>query len=137
MKRVFLDTNVVLDAVIPSRINYQSANLILSACDYGEIEGCVSILTVANTAYILKRGRTQKQMVSLLRACLAGLLILPMDGTQLLHAYTVDAPDFEDILQYECAKAADCERNVTSNTKHFRFCKDIDVISTIDYAKKL
>lgn len=43
MKKVFLDTNVILDAAIPTRDNYQSANAVLSACDYGDIKGCVSI----------------------------------------------------------------------------------------------
>ena len=102
MKRVFLDTNVILDAALPVRANFVCANSILSACDNNDIQGCVSLLTVANTAYILKKGRTEKEIV----------------------------------LQYECAKAAGCELIVTSNIKHFKFCKDIEVVSTIDYAQQ-
>ena len=64
------------------------------------------------------------------------LTILPMDNSQLQQAYAVDAPDLEDVLQYECAKAAGCELIVTSNIKHFKFCKDIEVVSTIDYAQQ-
>ncbi len=57
-----------------------------------------------------------------------------MDDSQLQSAYDVEAPDFEDVLQYECAKSAGCETIVTSNTKHFKFIKDIDVVSTLDFA---
>lgn len=133
MKKVFLDTNVILDAALPIRENFVRANFILSACDNNDIQGSVSLLTVANTAYILKKGRTEKEMVKVLRENLEGLLVLTMDSAQVTAAYDVDAPDFEDVLQYECAKIAGCELIVTSNTKHFKFCKDIEVVSTIDY----
>lgn len=136
MKKVFLDTNVILDAAIPTRDNYQSANAVLSACDYGDIKGCVSFLTVANAAYILKKGRTEKEMVKVLRECLEGLDILPMDSSQVQAAYGVTASDFEDVLQYECAKAAGCDVIVTGNAKHFKFCKDIEVVSTVNYAEQ-
>ena len=63
MKRVFLDTNVILDAALPVRANFVCANSILSACDNNDIQGCVSLLTIANTAYILKKGRTEKEMI--------------------------------------------------------------------------
>lgn len=136
MKRVFLDTNVILDAVIPIRENYQGANAILSAVDFGEIEGCVSLLTVANAAYILRKGRTSQDVVHILRETLEGITILPMDGSQVQRAYQVEAPDFEDVLQYECAKAAGCDCFVTGNVKHFRFCNDIVVVPTADYARQ-
>lgn len=136
MRKVFLDTNVVLDAAIPERENNESANAILSACDYKDIEGFVSFLTVANAAYLLKKGRTEKEMVKALRETLDGLTILPMDNSQVEQAYKVEAPDFEDVLQYECAKAGGCEVIVTANTKHFKFVKDIDVVATEDYAQQ-
>lgn len=43
-------------------------------------------------------------MVKTLKDILDGLEILPMDMAQVEKA---GAPDFEDILQYECAKAAE------------------------------
>lgn len=85
---------------------------------------------------MLKKGRTVKEMVKVLRETLDGLAILPMDNAQLLSAYEVDAPDFEDVLQYECAKAAGCDVIVTGNTKHFKFCRDIEVASTFVYAQQ-
>lgn len=134
MKKVFLDANVIIDSVDPTRDNI-SANAILSACDFQDIEGCVSFLSVANSAYILRKGRTAKELRTVLKELFDGITVLPMDSSQLKAAYDVEAPDFEDVLQYECAKSAKCEIIVTSNTKHFKFCKDIEVVTTAEYAR--
>lgn len=135
MKKVFLDTNVILDSVL-TRENNLSATAILTASDNNVIDCYVSFLTVANAAYTLKKGRTVKEMRELLKDTFDGITVLPMDNDQLQLAYDVDAPDFEDVLQYECAKAAQCDVIVTSNTKHFKFIEDIDVVSTIDFAEQ-
>lgn len=136
MKKVFFDTNVILDSLLPNRVNIKEALVALSACDNGKIYGCVSYLTVANSAYILKKGRTVEQMKSILKEALTDISVLPMNDSQLQSAYDVEAPDFEDVLQYECAKSAGCEVIVTSNTKHFKFIKDIKVVSTLDFASQ-
>ena len=54
MKKVFFDTNVLLDSVLPDRDNGVESSVVLSASDNGLIEGYVSFLSVANSAYILK-----------------------------------------------------------------------------------
>ena len=87
-------------------------------------------------AYILKKGSTIQKMKQILEEYTRYLTILPMDSEQLQHAYNVVAPDFEDVLQYECAKAGGCTTIVTSNTKHYKFCKDIDVVSTEQFANQ-
>lgn len=56
MKKVFLDTNVILDSVL-ARKNNLSATAILTASDTKIIDCYVSFLTVANAAYTLKKGR--------------------------------------------------------------------------------
>ncbi len=135
MKKVFLDTNVILDSVL-TRENNLSATAILTASDNKGIECYVSFLTVANAAYTLKKGRTAKEMREFLKDTFDGITVLPMDDTQLQLAYEVEAPDFEDVLQYECAKSAQCDVIVTSNTKHFKFMEDVDVVSTVDFAEQ-
>lgn len=135
MKRVFFDTNVILDSIL-MRQGGIAANVALSAADFGDLEGRVSFLTVANTAYILKKNHTMREVVNLLQEAMGGLAILPMDSAQVLRAYHVDAPDFEDVLQYECAKAGECAVIVTSNTRHFSFSQDLRIVSTSDFARQ-
>lgn len=135
MSKIFLDTNVIISSVV-LRDDSESANAILTASDNGKINVCISFLTVANAAYILKKGRTTNEMKELLRETIDGITILPMDGTLISDAYKIDAPDFEDVLQYECAKAGGCDVIITSNIKHFKFVSDIKVISSNDYAQQ-
>ena len=67
MKKVFFDTNLMLDSALERGENGVAATAILSACEYGEIEGCLSFLSVANMAYTLKKGRTKQGMMDILK----------------------------------------------------------------------
>ncbi len=135
MKKVFLDTNVLLDSALARGERGLAATAILTSCEYGQTQGYVSFLTVANMAYILRKGCSLPELKDVLREYTRHLSILPMDETQLELAYDVEAPDFEDALQYECAKSGHCDLIITGNTKHFRFITDIEVVSTTDFAK--
>lgn len=136
MKKVFLDTNVLLDAILGRKDKGVAAAAILSDCELGKTDYCISFLSVANMAYTLKKGRTVDDMKKLVKEYTLFLSVLPMDNAQLQQAYQVEAPDFEDVLQYECANSAGCNVLVTGNVKHFKFVKDIEVVSTMDYGKQ-
>lgn len=43
--KIFLDTNVLLDAYL-CRENYQYASMLLGLCDSGKVGGYVSILSI-------------------------------------------------------------------------------------------
>ena len=126
--KLFLDTNVILDSVL-KREGFLPASILLSLCDSKKVEGCVSILSMANIAYVTRKGRTREGVKSILEELSAMLVVLSMDNEQLQDSLAVDAPDIEDVLQYECAKAHGCDIIVTNNMKHFRF-SDINVINT-------
>ena len=49
MKKIFLDTNIVLDFLIREEYKPQIRDLISRSADY---DLCISYLTVANAAYI-------------------------------------------------------------------------------------
>lgn len=134
--KVFLDTNVLLDSFLKGRPHFDEASAIVSACEFGDVEGYVSYLTIANMAYIMRKDVAHEQLMNILQRTMNILNVLPMGKSQIEAAIMIDAPDFEDVLQYECAKAGGCETIVTSNTKHFKFGKDIEVVSTEDYARQ-
>lgn len=129
--KLFLDTNVILDTVL-QRENYLSASILLSLCDAKEVNGCASILTMANVAYIARKGRNRDDLKAILADLSAMLTVLSMDSKQWEKALSTDAPDLEDVLQYECAKANDCDIIITNNVKHFRF-SDIKVMTAKEF----
>jgi predicted nucleic acid-binding protein len=54
MKKLFIDTNIILD-LLAKRKDYASAAKLFTLADKGEVELFVSSLTFANTNYILTK----------------------------------------------------------------------------------
>lgn len=120
MKKVFLDTNVILDFT-QGRDGADFAEAILQMGVNGQVEVCTSFLSMANVAYIARKGRTTEQIYKIMGELSAFVRTLPMDENQLQEAITHPAVDFEDMLQYQCALACACDAIVTRNAKHFLY----------------
>lgn len=133
MKKVFLDTNVVLDFVT-QRDGYEDACDIFQLGEDNIVSLCVSFLTMANTAYVAKRGRTIDELYALMEGLTDMFEVLQMDQEQLRSSFSVIAADFEDVLQYICASYHNCDIIVTNNTKHFKFSK-IQVLTPKEFLK--
>lgn len=133
MKKVFLDTNVVLDFVT-QRDGYEDACDIFQLGEDNIVFLCVSFLTMANTAYVAKRGRTIDELYALMEGLTDMFEVLQMNQEQLRSSFSVIAADFEDVLQYICASYHNCDIIVTNNTKHFKFSK-IQVLTPKEFLK--
>lgn len=120
MKKVFVDTNVIIDFLC-QRDGALKAAEILQLSEKGVVRNFVSVLTMANVAYILRKVFRQQDLIMHLASLSEILNILPMDENQFKMALTIDGPDFEDILQEVCAEANCCDVIVTNNKKHFSF----------------
>ena len=135
MKRIFLDTNVIIDFILEREGAEDAANILQLAED-GKIEVAVSFLTMANIAYIARKGHTQEQLYSIMTDLSDMLKTLPMDETQLKQALECPATDFEDMLQYQCAKANFCDIIITRNRKHFAFAQ-LPILTPSEYLKNI
>ena len=122
MKRVFLDTNILLDYGL-DREQADYAENILVLGQMGKIELYASYLSYANMGYIL-RHHSVDEIYSLVRMMRQPVEVLTCDAAQLDEGLNFEVKDFEDMLQYQCAKAAGCDVIVTNNKKDFQqFCK--------------
>lgn len=135
MKKVFIDTNVLIDFIL-EREGAKNAADILQLGEEKKIRTAASFLTMANTAYIIRKGRTQTELYALLTDLSDMIEILPMDERQFKDALDRPASDFEDVLQYECAKAHGCDVIVTRNSKHFPFAQ-IPVLSPVEFLDQM
>ena len=123
MKKLFLDTNILLDYYL-NRAGANEAEMIFKQADAGKIELFVSVLTFANLAYVIKRQHTKEEVYTALDEIERRINALPMDRQQLRNAINQPCKDFEDMLQYQCAVAGCCDVIITNNTKDYReFCK--------------
>ncbi len=117
MKRIFLDTNIVLDLLMRDEYKAQIRELIRRCSDdiiY------ISYLTVANAAYIMRKC-SREDLNANLNLILELFEIIPNEKRQIERAIKIDGKDFEDILQYESAKSMKCEVILTRNVKDYQF----------------
>ncbi len=135
MKKAFLDTNVILDFIL-EREGANAASDILTMGENGNMNICVSFLTMANTAYIVRKGHTKEQLYSFMTDLSDMLHTLPMTEEQLKEALQYPATDFEDVLQYVCAKHNSCDVIITRNTRHFSF-SEIEVLTPTDFLRRM
>lgn len=119
MKKVFLDTNIILDVMAQREPFNTAANAVLKLGIEGKILLCATPLTFANCVYILKRSYKHPKPVSVVKAYKQYIVALPMTDEQCDKALNSNQPDFEDMLQYESALEANCDYLVTRNQKHF------------------
>ena len=66
MTKIFLDTNVILDFIL-EREGADDATDILQLGEDKQIELAVSFLTMANTAYVVRKGHTQEELCGFLQ----------------------------------------------------------------------
>lgn len=131
MRKVFVDTNIILDFVL-CREGQQYAMDLFQMAEEGKIELFVSFLSMANVAYVARKHRTKEELYEYLRELSSLFKILSMDETQFNEALTTIVPDFEDLLQYVCARKSGCDCIVTNNVRDYSF-SEIPIYKPIQF----
>ncbi len=109
MKKVFLDTNIILDVMTQRNPFNVPANTIMKMGIEGKILLCATPLTFANCTYILRSSYKLANSINIIKAYKQYIYALTMDDEQCCNALNSDMPDFEDMLQYQAAIAAECD----------------------------
>ena len=119
MKKIFVDTNIVIDLLSRREPFFEEAAILFSLADKKQLELTVSSLTIANTSYALLRQMDSNKAKSILI-----LNILPLDDKIVGLALNDDTfSDFEDGLQYFTAIENGQELIITRNLKDFKNSK--------------
>ena len=121
MKKLFIDTNIVIDLLLKRKPFYIEAAKLFSLADKGKVELCVSSLTFANANYILTRINNAKMA----RETLARFKVLVKvadlnDKIIELSLNDKSFTDFEDGLQYYSALENESDIIITRDLKDFK-----------------
>lgn len=131
MRKIFLDTNVILDYVIRrNKCEYMDI-LIQEAIEGGDVV-CTSLLSFANMAYILRK-HSHEERVLVFTMLRRFMRLIPADESQFDKALSKKVTDFEDFLQYQAALAYGCTHIITNNIKHFKEFSDIPVMDAQEF----
>ena len=124
MKKLFVDTNIVIDLLSRREPYYDEAATLFSLADKNQVELSVSSLTIANTSYVLLRQMGSIKAKSILRKLRLIIKILPLDDKIVGLALNDETfSDFEDGLQYFTAIENGQETIITRNLKDFKNSK--------------
>lgn len=129
--KIFLDTNVLLDFVT-EREGVEEACEILQMGEEGTADLYTSYLTMANTAYVARKGRSRDELYAVLAGLSDLIQVLSMDENQFKQAVANPVSDFEDMLQYVCAVTHGCDIIITRNKKDFSFSQ-IPIYTSMEF----
>ena len=119
-RRIFLDTNVILDFFLEREPFYYDALKLWAACEEGAVEGFVSALTVNNVHYIAQRIKSDTTAMIAVRGILDVFDVVPLDKELMRLAADFHDRDFEDDIQLQSAIKAGCSHLFTRDPTHFR-----------------
>ena len=124
MKKIFIDTNIVLDLLSRREPFYEESAELFSLADRKIIELSISSLTIANTSYTLLRQINSEKTKEILRKLRLIVNVLPLDDKIIGIALNDDSfNDFEDGLQYFTAIENNQDIIITRNLKDFKASK--------------
>jgi predicted nucleic acid-binding protein len=136
MKKLFLDTNIILDLLANRMPFYMEAAELFSLADKKKIELFISSLSLADTNYILSRQNPEMEVRKILRKFKVLVNILPLDDKITDLALNSEFRDFEDALQYLTAIENDQNIIITRNQSDFKDSK-IPVMTAGEFLKSI
>lgn len=119
MKRIFLDTNIIIDFLGNRKPYYEDAAKIMTLADTSELQVFTSSNAIINTFYILRKQEAREIILEKIRKfkLICGISVLNDEiVTKSLYS---NFSDIEDAMQYYSAIAENCDVIVTRNEKDF------------------
>jgi predicted nucleic acid-binding protein len=120
MKRVLLDTNVVLDVLLDRKPHAAASAAVWAAIEAGAAEGLLAAHAVTTIHYLLRRELGMAKARRTLGAMLRVFGVAPVDGAVIQDALRSPGGDFEDAVTAAAARLAACDLIVTRDPKGFR-----------------
>lgn len=119
MKRVFVDTNIVMDLLERTEQFFKEAQELFTLADKKEVKLYVSALTIANVHFLLHK-HLKMEARRVLAKFKVLVEVLPITDKILDLALASDQKGFEDAIQYFTAIEHDLEIIITRNKKDFK-----------------
>ena len=136
MKKVFFDTNIMID-VIGRREQFCKPSMqIMSLADRGRIRIYVSALSYATASFILGKYNKGLDIISEFSKFMKITIATLVDSSMVEQSVKSEFKDFEDAMQYFSAKHENVDYIITRNKKDFAV-SDIPVFEPQEFVDYL
>lgn len=133
MKRVLIDTDVILDFFFDREPFSEAAAKILSLCELNLIQGYITPIMISNIYYLLRKNASHEKVIEKLKMLISITDLLVTDKTAVNEALNSDFKDFEDALQnYSAESNNGIDVIITRNIKDYKHSR-IAIMNPIDY----
>src|SRR5690606_1379089 len=119
-KRIFIDTNVMLDFLGERKPYYEPIAKIATLAEKGKLTMVVSPISFATVNYFLSKFESPQIAREKLRKFRILCEICSLNAQTIEKGLNSIIKDFEDALQYFSATESDCELIITRNRKDFK-----------------
>ena len=122
--KVFVDTNVIADWLIPTNTFHAEATDFMKLCLQRKVYACVSSHSLTDLFYITRKYFNSNERYTFIRLLISRLGVLTEDAAVFSTALKNSAlADLEDALQIACAEREGVDFIVTENLKDFTSSK--------------
>lgn len=134
--RLFIDTNIILDWLQHREPEDNSSERIMEACIFGNVDGFLSVHSLTNLFYILRKDMDSDKRMKLMDYLCRHFSIVTETGGMVKSV--IDRRNWDDIedgLQMQCAIEEGVDYIITRNTDDYT-ASEVPVLEPQDYCRK-
>ena len=136
MKKIFLDSDILLDFLLNREPFIDDITEILEASLSSGITLCVSPITIANINYIIGKLENQRKANTQRKKLLKIVYVEDVGQSIINTASNSKFKDFEDAIQNYCAEESGHQIIITRNTKDYKE-SDLSILTPKEYLAKI
>jgi len=138
MKTLFIDTNILMDYLIPDRQRHEVVNSFIDFCRKEKIELSLSISSVCTLCYFLERMKVANLTIKQILVEIAyGFDIVQSDRSCMLSSSQSGFLDLEDAILYFTSVINQCDAFITRNVKDFPKPHSIPVFTPEEFLAQI
>lgn len=119
MKRLLLDTNIILDIALKRAPHFEHSSLIFELIDKKQIIGYITASTVTDIYYISRKEKGKEIAIEFISNLIEVVDVLGVDKNTIVKAIKSNLKDFEDAVQVSAAEYNEIEIIITRNKSDF------------------
>jgi predicted nucleic acid-binding protein len=131
--RIYIDTNIYLNSILNRDKGISKE--VLSFLAGVDVELYLNDISIVNIHYIIRKSLDREDVIDELRTIQKENNLVSVDKEIIESALDSKFKDFEDAIQYFCAKKIDAELIITDNVRDFKL-SDIRVISAKEFYRE-
>jgi len=119
MKRLFLDTNILLDIFLAREPSYTHSAKVFQLIENKKFRGYLSAASFPTLFYLLRKNINSETALKVLLKLRTVVEVSPVDEKVIDLDLTADFCNYEDAIQYYSVLAAHCDFLITRNKQDF------------------